>query len=93
MIGIRVLGMIDDNLGISEYGANSTVKNAIMNLFVEAHRLEMHIGNSKVNSAIKCDQPCLKLKVHNQPMVEVDSFKYLGNIITKTGDTRATIKD
>ena len=36
MIGIRVLGMIDDNLGISEYGANSTVKNAIMNLFVEA---------------------------------------------------------
>ena len=95
-IGIGVLGMIDDNLGISECGINSIVKNAIMNSFVEAQRLEMHIDKSKVlhvGNVTKCESLCPKLKVHNQVMHEAESFKYLGNIITKTGGNQATIQD
>ena len=42
-IGIGVLGMIDDNLGISECGINSIAKNAVINSFVETQRLEMHM--------------------------------------------------
>ena len=94
-IGIGVLGMIDDNLGISECGINSIVKNAIMNSFVEAQRLEMHIDKSKVlhvGNATKCENLCPKLKVHNQVMHEAESFRYLGNIITKTGGNQATIQ-
>ena len=63
-IGIGVLGMIDDNLGISECGINSIVKNATMNSFVESQRLEKHIDKIKVlhvGNATKCEKLCPKL--------------------------------
>ena len=41
-IGIGVPGMIDNNFGISECGRDSAVKNAVLNSFVEAQRLELH---------------------------------------------------
>ena len=79
-IGIGVLGMIDDNLGISECGNNSTAKNAVINSFVETQRLEMHMEKSMVlhvRNVRKCDQPCPSLKVHKETMQKADSFKYL----------------
>ena len=58
-IAIGVLGMIDENLGISECGNNSIAKNAVINLFVEIQRLEMHMEKSMVlhvGNVRKCDQ-------------------------------------
>ena len=95
-IGIGVLGMIDDNVGISECGMDSVVKNAIINSFVESHRLEMHKEKSMVihiGSAKKCYQPCPQLKVHANQMPEAENVRYLGNIITSKGGNRATIED
>ena len=95
-IGIGVLGMIDDNLGISECGNNSVAKNAIINSFVESHRLKMHMDKTKVihvGNVKKCDHPCPTLKVHKENMHDVQSFKYLGNIVTTNGGNRATIEE
>ena len=95
-IGIGVLGMIDDNLGISECGNDSVAKNAIINSFVETQRLEMHMDKTKVihvGNVKKCNQPCPKLKVHEENMHDVQSFKYLGNIVTTNGGNQATIED
>ena len=67
-----------------------------MNLFVEVQRLEMHIDKSKVlhvGNATKCEKLCPKLKMHNNVMKEAESFRYLGNIITKTGSNQATIQE
>ena len=94
-IGIGVLGMIDDNLGISDCGNNSIAKNAVINSFVETQRLEMHMEKSMVlhvGNVRKCDQPCPSLKVHKETMQKADSFKYLGNIISSNGSNRATIE-
>ena len=48
----------------------------------------IHVGNVK-----KCNQPCPKLKVHEENMHDVQSFKYLGNIVTTNGGNQATIED
>ena len=56
-IGIGVLGMIDDNVGISVCGTDLVVKNVVINSFVETHK-EMHKDKSMVahiGSANKCD--------------------------------------
>ena len=47
-IGICVLGMINNNVGISECGMDFVVKNAIINSFVQAERLEMHTDKCMV---------------------------------------------
>ena len=41
----------------------------------------------------KCTVPCPTLKVHNEPMEESESAKYLGNFITKKGGVQDTIED
>ena len=45
----------------------------------------IHIGQKKEN--------CKELKVHDKIMHESRQEKYLGDIIDKTGNQRATIKD
>ena len=80
--------MIDDNVGIAECGMDSIEKNAIINSFVEAHRLEMHRDKSMVahiGSAGKCGQLCPELRVHQNKMPEAEHIRYLGNINTSKG--------
>ena len=87
-IGIGVLGMINDDVGISECGMDSFVKNAIKNAFVDAQRLEIHTDKSMVTHigrSIKCDQSFPKIEVHKNQMPEVQKIKYLGNITSSTG--------
>ena len=47
-IAIGVLGMVDDTLGIAECGVKSVEKNAVLNSFMETHRLKMHKDKSVV---------------------------------------------
>ena len=78
-ITIRVLGMIDDTLGIAECGASSVEKNSVINSFMETHKMQMHGEKSvvlHVGKASKCEQPCPVLKVHEEKMHEVKGVKY-----------------
>jgi hypothetical protein len=59
---------------------DSIEKNAITNLFVEAHRLEMHKGKSTmahIGSARKCGQVCTEPKAHMNKMPEADNMRNL----------------
>ena len=95
-IPIGVLGMVDDTLAIAECGVKSVEKNAVVNSFMETHKLRMHKDKSvvvHVSNVKKCSQPCPQLKVHQDTMHEVDGAKYLGNILSSTGSNRDTIED
>jgi hypothetical protein len=95
-ISVGVLGMVDDTLGVSECGAPAVEKNAVINSFVETHRLKMHEDKScviHVGNVKKCKQPCPSLKVHTQNMHDVRSSKYLGNVLTSAAGVRETISD
>ena len=64
-IGISVLGMINDNVGISECGMDFVVKNAIINSFLEAQRLEMHTDKAWLLTLVaqpSVTNPALNLK-------------------------------
>ena len=95
-IGIGVLRMIDDTLGISECGAHAVEKNAIMNMFIETQRLTMHEDNSTVihvGSVAKCDKLWPKLRIHDKSKQEAKSAKYLGNLFTSKGGNQKTIEE
>ena len=77
-IGRGVLGMVDDTLGVSECGVRSVEKNAVLNSFMETHRLRMHKEKSvviHVGKTKKCSIPCPELKVHMDTMQEVEKTK------------------
>ena len=95
-IGIGVLGMVDDTLAVSECGVRSVEKNAVLNSFMDTHRLRMHKEKSvviHVSKAKKCSIPCPELKVHMDTMQEVEKTKYLGNFLSTTGGVKETIQD
>ena len=80
-IPIGVLGMIDDTLSISNCGMEAISKNAVINSFIENHKLTLsteksvalHVGNSK-----KCHDICPQLYVHDQPMKKIQIHKIFG---------------
>ena len=95
-ITVGVLGMVDDTLGVSECGVTSVEKNAVINSFVETHKLRMHEDKScviHVGNVKKCEKTCPTLKVHAQSMHIKSSSKYLGNILTSDGAVHKTIED
>ena len=95
-ISVGVLGMVVDTLGVSECGAPAVEKNAVINSFVETHRLRMHEDKScviHVGNVKKFKQTCPSLKVHTQNMHDVRSSKYLGNVLKSAGGVRETISD
>ena len=93
-IPIGVLGMVDDTITISECGAQSVSKNAVLNSFIENQRLTLsdekscviHIGNPRY-----CVEKCPSLRVHDKKMKVASSARYLGDIITSKGGSQDTI--
>ena len=87
-IQIGVMGMVDDNLSVSNCGMGTVQKIAVINSFIETQRLTLsqtksvviHVGKSS-----KCKKPCPTLKVHDHIMKTVQSQRYLGDIISATG--------
>ena len=91
---IGILGMVDDNLGISLCDNSSVKKNAIINSFMEMQNLTLSKDKSKVvhiGSKSKCLNACPQLKVHNADMQETDEQKYLGDYIMSSGSNKSTI--
>ena len=87
------LGMIDDIAGVTKCQDNSVILNSIINAKIESRKLEfnqrkcvnMHVGPNK--------QSCLRLKVHEKEILETETQRYLGDIISSTGNNGNNIKE
>ena len=93
MVTIPPLGMVVDELTISECGPKSTLTNAFMNKFTESKKLEfgikkcnkMHIGKN----TLVCDE----IQVHDTFGKTVHEDKYVGDILSDDGTNSAKIKE
>ena len=93
-VEVPPLEMVDDVVIVSECGATTVTTNAHMNLFIERKKLQLskdkcarvHIGSSK------CGE-CVKIYVHKEEMKSSEKEKYLGDFITKEGNSNETIKE
>ena len=78
--------MIDDTLGMSACGMDSVELNAFVNTTMESKKLyfnvtkchKIHVGPRK--------EECPTLKVHNSTMKESDKEKYLGDMVSGSGN-------
>jgi hypothetical protein len=81
------LGFIDDTFATSRCGVQSVQMNALINTFIESKKLYfntakcylIHIGPKK--------EQCCPLKVHDKIMNQKTSEKYLGDVVSSTGNT------
>ena len=80
------LGFIDDTCAATRCGAQSVEMNALINTFIESKKLYfnttkcflIHLGPKK--------DECCTLKVHEENMKKVDSEKYLGDVLSNSGN-------
>ena len=79
------LEMVDDVLTISKCSATSVAMNATVNAFMENKKLTLSKDKCNVQHVGKLQGKCFTHKVHNEIMHQVDSTKYLGDIIHKNG--------
>ena len=87
------LSMIDDIAAISECQDNSIILNSIINTKIETKKLEfnnkkcfnMHVGPNKSKSSA--------LKIHGEEMLKANEQKYLGDIVSNTGNNNSNIKE
>ena len=90
-VPIPPLGMVDDILTVSNV-ENTLEMNKMVNTFIESKKLrlshkkcvQIHVGRGHAN--------CPALNVHENPMNETDSEKYLGDIMSKNGTILPTIE-
>ena len=93
MCAVPSLSMIDDIAGIANCKENSIILNAIINAKIEGKKLQfnvkkcvnMHVGPGKEN--------CENLKIHEKQMLATDTQKYLGDLVSNSGNNYDNIKD
>ena len=82
------LGFIDDTCAATRCGMQSVEMNALINTFIESKKLyfntkkcfQIHLGPRK--------EECCQLKVHGEIMKQTDSEKYLGDIVSNSGNDK-----
>ena len=95
-IPVGVLGMVDDTLAISDCGNKAIRKNAVINSFMETHKIALSQEKSSVlhiGKEGKCALPCPSLKVHQNVMQRKESTRYLGNVLSTKGGLCDMIED
>ena len=95
-IPIGVLGLVDDTLAVIDCGSKAIRKNAVINSFMETHRISLSQEKSSVlhiGIRSKCALPCPNLKVHKYDMEKKESNKYLGTILSSKGGLSDMIED
>ena len=93
---VMSLSMVDDIIGISTCSVDSIDLNATINSKIESRKLrfsedkcaKLHINKRQKNR--KCYN---NLKVHNSPMKNKDTIKYLGDFLNCFGTIDDTIND
>ena len=94
-VEVPPLEMVDDVVIASECGSTTSTSNAHMNSFIERKKLQLskdkcariHIGAKN-----KCGD-CATIFVHDEEMKSSEKEKYLGDYISKEGNSNETIKD
>ena len=93
-VAVPPLEMIDDIITAVECGPKSVKLNAMVNAFIESKKLalsvekcaKVHLGNKSSTNT------CPEHKVHSESMKNSDKEKYLGDFISKSANSKETIK-
>ena len=94
-VEVPPLEMVDDVVWVSECGATTVPSNAHKNSFIERKKLQLSkekCGRVHIVSSPKCGE-CEKIFVHKDEMKSSEKEKYLGDFITKEGNSNETIKE
>ena len=80
-VPIPTLGMIDDNLNISNCGMESLINNTVITEKVEMKNLKFNSSKCHKIHIGKVSSECPQLKANGEQMSSVEFDKYLGDII------------
>jgi hypothetical protein len=92
-VPIPCLQMVDDVLGVAKCSGQSIKVNTVVNSFIETKKLTMKTTKCHNIHIGSMDEECSNLKVHNDTMDKASSTKYLGDVLDKSGKTKATIAE
>ena len=84
--------MVDDVLSLQKCSDSRKI-NAIINAFVELKKLTLSKAKCNRICVGKKKDPCPEFKVHNGKMKDTSQEKYLGDLVNKTGNIKATFAD
>ena len=84
--------MIDDLLCMSECGIKSVENNSFINAIFEMKNLRLNQIKCHNIHVGKKEENCVTLKAHDDILLNVDSDKYVGDIISKDGKNKKNIK-
>ena len=92
MVSVPPLGMVDDELTISECGPKSTLTNVFMNNFTESKKLEF--GIKKCNKMHTGEETlvCEDIRVHEEVGETVTKDKYVGDVLAANGSNTENVK-
>ena len=95
VVSVPPLEMVDDIITAVKCGSTAVTLNATINAFIESKKLKLgvkkcakiHIGN-KSSSEMCPDQ-----NIHEEAMKSSEKEKYLGDFVSKKGNSKDTIND
>ena len=93
-VSVPPLQMVDDVITAAKCGSTASALNAVVNTFMELKKLKLgvdkyatvHIGSkdSKTRCPVK--------KIHGEDMKQSEKEKYLGDFVSKNGNSKETIE-
>ena len=94
-VNVPPLQMVDDIISAVKCGSTATALNSIINRFIELKKLKLgfdkclkiHIGNQLSS------EMCPEQYIHGQDMKSSEKEKYLGDYVTKYGNSKETIRE
>ena len=82
------LGFIDDTIAATKCGIQSVEVNALINTFIESKKLYFNTSKCCIIHLGPRKEECCPLLVHKTKMKQCDYEKYLGDILSNTGNDR-----
>ena len=93
-VKVPPLKMVDDIISAVNCGSTATAVNATINAFIESKKLRLgntkcakiHIGNTSSS------ERCPEQNIHGESLKSSSKEKYLGDFVSKYGNSKETIK-
>ena len=79
--------MIDDTFVATQCGIQSVQMNALMNTFIESKMLYFNTLKCYLIHVGPRQDECASLNIHDQEMKRTNAKKYLGDIVSSTGNS------
>ena len=80
------LGFIDDTFAATRCGEQSVMMNALINTFIESKKLYFNTNKCYLIHVGPRKEECCQLKVHDRNMKQTTSEKYLGDVVSSSGN-------